>query len=53
MKFAIFDFGGDNLCNGRLEFVLGSGFPPVEFQHFGMSMEEAKEKFWPPQSLDG
>jgi len=36
----------DNLCNGRLEFALGSGFSPVEFQQFGMSMEEAKEKFW-------
>ena len=36
----------DNLCNGRLEFALGSGFSPVEFQQFGMSMEQAKEKFW-------
>ena len=36
----------DNLCNGRLEFALGSGFSPVEFQQFGMGMEEAKEKFW-------
>ncbi|MGZ8490066.1 MAG: LLM class flavin-dependent oxidoreductase [Candidatus Binatia bacterium] len=36
----------DNLCNGRLEFALGSGFSPVEFEQFGMSMEEAKEKFW-------
>ena len=36
----------DNLCNGRLEFALGSGFSPVEFQQFGISMEEAKEKFW-------
>jgi alkanesulfonate monooxygenase SsuD/methylene tetrahydromethanopterin reductase-like flavin-dependent oxidoreductase (luciferase family) len=36
----------DNLCNGRLEFALGSGFSPVEFHQFGMSMEEAKEKFW-------
>ena len=36
----------DNLCNGRLEFALGSGFSPVEFQQFGMTMEEAKEKFW-------
>ena len=46
----------DNLCNGRLEFALGSGFSPVEFQQFGMAMEEAKEKFWEgtrdhPQSL--
>lgn len=36
----------DNLCNGRLEFGLGSGFSPVEFEQFGMSMTEAKEKFW-------
>ena len=36
----------DNLCNGRLEFALGSGFSPVEFEQFGMTMEEAKEKFW-------
>ena len=36
----------DNLCNGRLEFALGSGFSPVEFQQFGMTMEEAKERFW-------
>ena len=36
----------DNLCNGRLDFALGSGFSPVEFQQFGMGMEEAKEKFW-------
>ena len=36
----------DNLCGGRLEFGLGSGFSPVEFQKFGMTMEEAKERFW-------
>ena len=36
----------DNLCGGRLEFALGSGFSPVEFQTFGMTMEEAKERFW-------
>ncbi len=36
----------DNLCNGRLEFALGSGFSPVEFQQFGMTMEEARERFW-------
>jgi alkanesulfonate monooxygenase SsuD/methylene tetrahydromethanopterin reductase-like flavin-dependent oxidoreductase (luciferase family) len=36
----------DNLCGGRLEFGVGSGFSPVEFQTFGMTMEEAKEKFW-------
>jgi alkanesulfonate monooxygenase SsuD/methylene tetrahydromethanopterin reductase-like flavin-dependent oxidoreductase (luciferase family) len=36
----------DNLCGGRLEFALGSGFSPVEFQTFSMTMEEAKERFW-------
>jgi alkanesulfonate monooxygenase SsuD/methylene tetrahydromethanopterin reductase-like flavin-dependent oxidoreductase (luciferase family) len=36
----------DNLCGGRLEFAVGSGFSPVEFKTFGMSMEEAKEKYW-------
>jgi alkanesulfonate monooxygenase SsuD/methylene tetrahydromethanopterin reductase-like flavin-dependent oxidoreductase (luciferase family) len=36
----------DNLCGGRLELALGSGFSPVEFQKFGMTMEEAKERFW-------
>lgn len=36
----------DNLCGGRLEFGLGSGFSPVEFQQFGMTMDEAKERFW-------
>src|SRR5712692_7505630 len=36
----------DNLCAGRLDFAVGSGFSPVEFQTFGMSMEEAKEKCW-------
>ncbi|MSP40485.1 MAG: LLM class flavin-dependent oxidoreductase [Deltaproteobacteria bacterium] len=36
----------DNLSNGRLEFALGSGFSPVEFKTFGMTMEEAKERFW-------
>jgi len=36
----------DNLCGGRLEFALGSGFSPVEFRAFGMTMEEAKERFW-------
>src|SRR5258706_3399335 len=36
----------DNLCNGRLEFALGSGFSPVEFEQFGITMDEAKEKFW-------
>jgi len=36
----------DNLCGGRLEFALGSGFSPVEFQQFGLTMDEAKERFW-------
>jgi len=36
----------DNLCGGRLEFAVGSGFSPVEYQTFGLTMEEAKEKFW-------
>jgi alkanesulfonate monooxygenase SsuD/methylene tetrahydromethanopterin reductase-like flavin-dependent oxidoreductase (luciferase family) len=36
----------DNLCGGRLDFAVGSGFSPVEFQTFGMTMEEAREKFW-------
>lgn len=36
----------DNLSHGRLEFALGSGFSPVEFKTFGMSVEEAKERFW-------
>ena len=36
----------DNLCGGRLDFAVGSGFSPVEFRTFGMTMEEAKERFW-------
>lgn len=36
----------DNLCGGRLDFAVGSGFSPVEFNAFGMSMEEAKARFW-------
>jgi alkanesulfonate monooxygenase SsuD/methylene tetrahydromethanopterin reductase-like flavin-dependent oxidoreductase (luciferase family) len=36
----------DNLCGGRLNFAIGSGFSPVEHQMFGMSMEEAREKYW-------
>lgn len=36
----------DNLSHGRLEFALGSGFSPVEFKTFGMTMEDAKERFW-------
>jgi alkanesulfonate monooxygenase SsuD/methylene tetrahydromethanopterin reductase-like flavin-dependent oxidoreductase (luciferase family) len=36
----------DNLCGGRLNFAIGSGFSPVEYKTFGMSMEEAREKYW-------
>ena len=36
----------DNLCGGRLNFGLGSGFSPLEFKTFGMTIEEAKERFW-------
>jgi alkanesulfonate monooxygenase SsuD/methylene tetrahydromethanopterin reductase-like flavin-dependent oxidoreductase (luciferase family) len=36
----------DNLCGGRLNFAVGSGFSPVEFRTFGMTMDEAKERFW-------
>lgn len=35
----------DNLCGGRLDFGLGSGFSPVEFNTFGITIEEAKERF--------
>ena len=36
----------DNLCGGRLNFAIGSGFSPLEYKTFGMSMEEAKERYW-------
>jgi alkanesulfonate monooxygenase SsuD/methylene tetrahydromethanopterin reductase-like flavin-dependent oxidoreductase (luciferase family) len=36
----------DNLCGGRLNFAIGSGFSPVEYKTFGMSMEEARGKYW-------
>jgi len=36
----------DNLCGGRLKFGLGSGFSPLEYKTFGITMEEAKERFW-------
>jgi len=36
----------DNLCGGRLDFALGGGFSPVEFKTFGITIEEAKERFW-------
>ena len=36
----------DNLCGGRLNFAIGSGFSPVEYKTFGMTMEEAREKYW-------
>jgi alkanesulfonate monooxygenase SsuD/methylene tetrahydromethanopterin reductase-like flavin-dependent oxidoreductase (luciferase family) len=41
----------DNLCDGRLDFAVGSGFSPVEFHTFGMTMEEAKERFWEATEL--
>ena len=36
----------DNLCGGRLNFAIGSGFSPVEYQAFGMTMEDARAKYW-------
>ena len=36
----------DNLCGGRLNFAIGSGFSPVEYKTFGMSVEEARERYW-------
>ena len=36
----------DNLCGGRLDFAIGSGFSPVEYATFGMTMEEARERYW-------
>ena len=36
----------DNLCGGRLNFAIGSGFSPVEYKTFGMTMEEARERYW-------
>ncbi len=36
----------DNLCAGRLNFAIGSGFSPNEYQTSGMSMEEARERYW-------
>ena len=36
----------DNLCAGRLNFAIGSGFSPVEYRAFGMSAEEARERYW-------
>jgi alkanesulfonate monooxygenase SsuD/methylene tetrahydromethanopterin reductase-like flavin-dependent oxidoreductase (luciferase family) len=36
----------DNLCGGRLNFAIGSGFSPVECKVFGMSMEEARDRYW-------
>jgi alkanesulfonate monooxygenase SsuD/methylene tetrahydromethanopterin reductase-like flavin-dependent oxidoreductase (luciferase family) len=35
----------DNLCGGRLDFAIGSGFSPVEYKMFGMSAEEARERY--------
>jgi alkanesulfonate monooxygenase SsuD/methylene tetrahydromethanopterin reductase-like flavin-dependent oxidoreductase (luciferase family) len=36
----------DNLCGGRLNFAIGSGFSPIEYKTFGMTMEEARERYW-------
>lgn len=36
----------DNLCGGRLNFGIGSGFSPAEYSMFGMSMEEARDRYW-------
>jgi alkanesulfonate monooxygenase SsuD/methylene tetrahydromethanopterin reductase-like flavin-dependent oxidoreductase (luciferase family) len=36
----------DNLCGGRLNFAIGSGFSPIEYTNFGISIEEAKERYW-------
>jgi alkanesulfonate monooxygenase SsuD/methylene tetrahydromethanopterin reductase-like flavin-dependent oxidoreductase (luciferase family) len=36
----------DNLCGGRLNFAIGSGFSPIEYKTFGMSLEEARDKYW-------
>ena len=36
----------DNLCGGRLNFAIGSGFSPVEYKTFGMSMKETRERYW-------
>jgi len=36
----------DNLCGGRLNFAIGSGFSPIEYKTFGMSMEEGRERYW-------
>jgi alkanesulfonate monooxygenase SsuD/methylene tetrahydromethanopterin reductase-like flavin-dependent oxidoreductase (luciferase family) len=36
----------DNLCQGRLNFGIGSGFSPVEYKMFGMTMEEARDRYW-------
>jgi alkanesulfonate monooxygenase SsuD/methylene tetrahydromethanopterin reductase-like flavin-dependent oxidoreductase (luciferase family) len=36
----------DNLCGGRLNFAIGSGFSPIEYNTFGISIEEAKERYW-------
>jgi alkanesulfonate monooxygenase SsuD/methylene tetrahydromethanopterin reductase-like flavin-dependent oxidoreductase (luciferase family) len=36
----------DNLCGGRLNFAIGSGFSPVEYRMFGMTMEEARDRYW-------
>jgi alkanesulfonate monooxygenase SsuD/methylene tetrahydromethanopterin reductase-like flavin-dependent oxidoreductase (luciferase family) len=36
----------DNLCGGRLNFAIGSGFSPIEYKMFGMSLEDARQRYW-------
>jgi alkanesulfonate monooxygenase SsuD/methylene tetrahydromethanopterin reductase-like flavin-dependent oxidoreductase (luciferase family) len=36
----------DHLCSGRLNFAIGSGFSPIEYKTYGMTMEEARERYW-------
>jgi alkanesulfonate monooxygenase SsuD/methylene tetrahydromethanopterin reductase-like flavin-dependent oxidoreductase (luciferase family) len=36
----------DNLCGGRLNFAIGSGFSPVEYKTLGISIEEGRERYW-------
>jgi len=36
----------DNLCGGRLNFAIGSGFSPIEYKMFGFSIEQAHERYW-------
>jgi alkanesulfonate monooxygenase SsuD/methylene tetrahydromethanopterin reductase-like flavin-dependent oxidoreductase (luciferase family) len=40
----------DNLCGGRLNFGIGSGFSPNEYRMIGLSLEEARQRYW--ESVD-